>query len=253
MKKTIVFNMLLSGVLFLIISLYSDSHAQTNTGILETTDIQVSSDMGIYSKYIWRGFKLDDDPVMQSGIYTSIKGFTVSVWGSFDIGTDDELASDEVDYAIDYTYEFEDYLSLSLGHTYYDFPPADLFSKEFYIGLGFDVLLSPSLTWYRDYGDEDLGGGDGTYTVLSLSHSLPLGDSPVTLDLSGHAGYNNKLFIKGEGGDTALGIGLTIPLTEKITFNPNINYSMPFGDLKDSEDGNQEDEFYYGFTLAFDF
>lgn len=253
MKKELKrgFSVLSVAVLFLTVFVSSNCYAQE--GLLENTDIGISSDVGIYSKYIWRGFKLDDDPVMQSGIYTSIKGFTVSIWGSFDVGTEDSLNSDEVDYSIDYTYEFEDYLSLSVGHTYYDFPPADLFTKEFYIGVGFDVLLAPTLTWYRDYGDEDKGGGDGSYTVLGLSHSFPLGDSPVSLDLSGHVGYNDKLFIQGEGGDTAFSIGLTVPLTEKITFSPNANYSMPFGDLKDEDDGNQEEEFYYGFTMAFDF
>lgn len=252
MKKGLRKNssILLGVALFLVMFVSFNCYAQT--GILENTDIEVSSNIGIYSKYIWRGFKLDNDPVMQSGIYASVKGLTVSVWGNLDINAEDDLNSDEVDYIIDYTYKF-DILSLSVGHTYYDFPPADTFSKEFYVGLGLDILSSPKLIWYRDYGDEDSGGGDGSYIVLSLSHSIPLGNSPVSLDLSGHVGYNDKLFIKGQGGDAALSVGLTIPLTDKITFSPNINYSIPFGALKDSDDGNQSEEFYGGFTLAFNF
>ena len=226
-------------------------YGQTN-GVLEGTDITVNSDAGIYSKYIWRGFKLDSDPVMQPGIYVGIKELTIGIWGSMDIDAEDALNSDEIDYIIDYTHEFEKF-SISVGHTYYDFPPGDTFSREFYIGFGLNTILSPTLTWYEDYGDEDSGGGNGSYVVLGLSHSFPLGDSPVNLDLSGHVGYNNELFITGEGGDTLLSAGLTVPLAGKITFNPNINYSIPFGDLKDSEDGNQDEEFYYGFTLTFDF
>jgi len=229
-----------------------NAYAEEEVGVLKDLPIEVSADIAINSKYIWRGFTLDDDPVMQQGIYVSAYGFTASVWGSFDIDADDSLNSDEVDYAIDYTHEFDKF-SLSIGHTYYDFPPADTASKEFYVGAGLNMPLSPTLVWYHDYGEEDSGGGDGDYIVLGLSHNLPLGESPIALDLSGHVGYNHELFINGNGGDVAIGVGLTIPLTEKISFSPNANYSVLFGDLKDSNDGNQDDKFYGGFTLAFGF
>ncbi|MFQ5680768.1 MAG: TorF family putative porin [Candidatus Omnitrophota bacterium] len=227
-------------------------NAYADEGVLKDIPIEVSADIAINSKYIWRGFTLDDDTVMQQGIYISGYGFTASIWGSLDIDAKDDLNSDEVDYSIDYTYETDNF-SVSAGHTYYDFPPADTASREFYLGIAANLLLSPSLTWYHDYGDEDSGGGDGDYVVLELSHSLSLGEAPITLDLSGHVGYNNELFINGDGGDVAIGAGLTIPLTEKCAFSPNINYSIPFGDLEDSSDGNQDDKFYGGFTLAYSF
>lgn len=220
-------------------------------GLLEGSPVEVSADVAIYSKYIWRGFELDGDPVMQQGIYIGIGGFTAGVWESFDIDNDDSLNSDELDYVIDYTHQFDNF-SLSLGHTYYDFPATDAASREFYVGVGLNIPLSPTVTWYHDYGEEDSGGGDGDYVVLELGHSFALTDT-VSLDLSGHVGYNNELFINGDGADVAFGAGLTFPLTEKITFSPNINYSIPFGDLEDSDDGDQNDEFYGGFTLAFSF
>lgn len=221
-------------------------------GILENIDlpIEVTADIAFNSKYIWRGFLLDDDAVMQEGVYVSGYGFTISAWGSFDIDADDTRNSDEVDYSVDYTHEFEK-LSVSLGHTYYDFPPADTASKEYYIGVGLKTLLSPSLTWYHDYADEDSGGGNGDYIVLEAGHSLALGQSPITLDLSTHIAYNDELFINGQGGDANLGIGLTIPLTQNCSVSPAINYSIPFDDLEDSADGNQEEEFYGGLTFAF--
>ena len=241
-------------MVLLMVCLLSITFKVTNVyaeeGILVDSPVEVSSDVAINSKYIWRGFKLDDDPVMQPGIYISAYGFTASIWGSFDMDNDDSLNSEEVDYCIDYTYEIEK-LSLSAGHTYYDFPAGDCASKEIYIGAGLDVLLSPSLTWYHDYADEDSGGGDGDYVELGLSHSFSLGDSPLSLELGGHLGYNNELFINGKGGDAALSVGLTIPLTEKASLSPSINYSVPFGDLEDANDGNQDDEFYAGVTLAF--
>jgi len=223
-------------------------------GLLEGTPIEVSADTAIYSKYIWRGFKLDGDPVMQSGVYLSGYGVELSIWGSADIDQDDSLNSDEVDYVAGYTYTFDDTpLSLSGGFTYYDFPGTDGASREFYVGCSVDTVLSPALTWYHDFGDEDSGGGDGDYVVLELGHSIGLGELPVTLDLSGHVGYNDKLFINGNGGDVGLGAGLTIQLSEKCSLSPSINYSIPFGDLRDSGDGNQDSQFYGGAALAFSF
>ncbi len=238
------------GVFFSVSHVY----AQEEKGILEglSMSIEVSADVAIASKYIWRGFALDNDPVMQQGIYVSSHGLTASVWGSFDIDGNDSLNSDEVDYSIDYTHEFDNF-SLSIGHTYYDFPGSDGASREFYLGGSLDTFLSPSLTWYHDYGNEASGGGDGNYVVLGLSHSSKLGKTPVTLELSAHVGYNDELFINGDGGDAAIGAALNIPLTEKISFSPNINYSIPFGDLKDSDDGNQAGKFFGGFKLAFAF
>lgn len=225
-------------------------YAEEEEGVLIGSAFEVSSDVAINSKYVWRGFLLDDDPVMQSGLYISAYGVSASVWGSFAMCSDDDCFSDEVDYSIDYTYS-TDKFSLSIGHIYYDFPLFDAFSKEVYIGGAVDCLLSPSLTLYQDYSEEDSGGGDGSYLVLSLGHSLSLGSGPVTLDLSGHIGANQELFIEGEGGDIALGAGLTVPLTAKCSVAPSINYSMPFGDLEDEADGNQEAEFYGGIILSF--
>ena len=74
-----------------------------------------------------------------------------------------------------------------------------------------------------------------------------------SLDLSGHIGSNQELFIAGDGGDVALGASLGIPLSDKCSFTPSINYSMPFGDMEEITDGNQEEEFYGGLVVAFGF
>lgn len=231
-----------------------DEGGQQRGGILKDLNIplEVSADTAISSKYIWRGFTLDDDPVIQPGIYISAYGFTASVWGSFELRSNDALSSSEVDYALDYTYDFGKF-SLSIGNTYYDFPAADAFSNELYLGVGLNTFLSPKIVFYHDYGREEDGGGDGEYLVLNLSHSLPMGSKGVTLDLGGHVAYNHQIFINGEGGDVALNVGISIPLTEKITFTPNVNYSIPFGGMKAADDGDQDSKFFGGFKLVFGF
>lgn len=214
--------------------------------------ISVSEDFAINSKYVWRGFLLDDDPVLQSGISLGAGGFSGSIWGSFDIDNEDALtASEEVDYVLSYSFSLKN-LTFSLGHTYYDFPTAKIRSKEWFVGTEIDTLFSPSVTVYRDYEDEIDGGGFGTYTSLGLSHSLPL-NKYVTLDLSGSYGINHELFILGDGSDALFGASVSVVPGEGVTITPGIYYSVPFGDLKDSLDGNQDSEFYSGVTVSLSF
>lgn len=223
-------------------------------GLLPELGIEASGTFDFYSKYIWRGFALDTDPVFQPGFSFSGYGLTVSYWSSWDFDNNDALDGDEIDYVIDYTKEFKD-ISVSVGHTYYEFPGTDTFSKEFYVGTGFNnIPLSPALTYYYDYGDENQGGADGQYLALTGSFSMDLlKDLDVTLDLSGKLAYNKELFIIGEGGDALMSTALGIPLWKDLTLTPSVNYAIPFGDLDESGDGNQRDRFYYGFSLAYNF
>ncbi|MBN1872122.1 MAG: hypothetical protein JW800_06070 [Candidatus Omnitrophica bacterium] len=218
----------------------------------------IGSDTAFYSDYVWRGFTLDDDPVIQPSTYISAYGFTATFWSSFDIVSDDGVDGDEVDVTVDYTYEHE-LFSISLGHTWYTFPPAHTDTQEFYLGgsvnipVSEEVVLSPSLTWFHDYGDTDDGGAKGDYFILDVAHSVPIPETKVTFDVTTSVAYNNEFFIEGDGGYYLIGCGLTIPLSDNLMLNPNINYSVPFGDLEDSGDGNQDDKLYYGASLAFTF
>jgi len=237
--------------------IFAEEDDETGKPILSETEIEISADTAVYSQYIWRGFKLDGDPVSQTGVYASGYGFDASVWGSFDIDSEDLLDSDEIDYSVGYTLGLEDYIkipmSISGGYIYYDFPETNLNSQEVYVGASFDVLLSPAITWYHDFEDEEKGGGDGNYIVAEISHSFPVGGYPISLDLGAHAGYNNELFIMGDGGDVGVNAGLTFTLSKNCTLTPNAGYSIPFGDLEDDSDGNQDEEFYGGAVLAYSF
>ena len=250
MAKKIVRISCLVWVMFLTAGM---AEAKSEEYLLEKSKaLQISGDFAVYSQYIWRGMLLDKDEVVQNGLYLFYKGFSVGIWGSADLQNKDNLHSGEIDYLFDYTYSFKK-CNFSVGHTYYNFPETDSFSKEFYIGVGLDTLLAPSLTYYHDYGDENDGGGDGDYVVLEGSYSLPLKNTSCTLDFGGHVAYNNKLFINGKGGDFGISIGMGIPLSDKLNLNPNINYTVPFGDLKSSNDGDQENKFYGGFSLDYSF
>ncbi|MBD3264844.1 MAG: hypothetical protein GF375_07055 [Candidatus Omnitrophica bacterium] len=224
-------------------------------------EIEFSTTLDFYSDYVWRGFLLDRDPVFQSGLTMSAYGFSYTFWSSWDASNNQGAQSDEIDYVFDYTKHLNDLVSISLGHTYYDFPKANSYSKEFYLGLGLrkipgiDVPVETNLTYYRDYGDQNNGGGLGHYFSFDSSYSHPiLSDSDINLDLGLHLGYNRKLFISGdEGIDLGLSCALTVPLTTTLSVSPSINYSVPFSDLESETDGDQKSRFYTGVSFAYSF
>jgi len=255
---------LIMGILLLGSELTASAETKTIIGDFlkeKNINIEVSATTDYYSKYIWRGIKLDDDPVIQTGLTLSGYGVELTVWSSFDVDPEDAIDSDETDTIITYTHNFNDLnlfgqdldtFSVTVGHIYYDFSGSGLFSKEAMLAFAYDTFLSPSLTWYHDYSRESQGGGKGDYLVLDLSKSFDLNkDHGITLDTGGHVGYNKRLFINGEGGDLGFKLGLSIPLTSSLVMAPNINYSIPFGDLEDSDDGNYEDKFFWGVGFSY--
>ena len=218
-------------------------------------EASVSADVTYASKYVWRGFVLDNDQVIQPAVTFSVGGLEGGIWGSWDTENKDGLASDEVDGWIGYNFDLGfiseelEMVGVSIGHTWYDFPEANLYSKEFYIGFSFDTFLSPYVTWYHDYEDEAQGGADGDYLMVGIGHSFDvLPDYGITLDLGLEYGYNHEAFIADTGSYMLYTAGLTVPLSDNVTFTPMIGFSQPFGDI---EDAGNDDEFFGGATLSF--
>jgi hypothetical protein len=265
-KKTLR-GFLMLGVVIGLGSL-SPSQAQAKTlfgDYLKDKGIEVTTSgaMDFYSKYIWRGIRLDNDPVLQPSFTVSVNGFSANAWGSYDLGGDDNLSSNETDTTLSYAHTFENLtvgnvalspVTITGGNIYYDFPGTNTYTSELFAGVTYGSFLSPSVTYYYDYIDESKGGGDGNYVVLALAHSIPLvKDYGITMDLSSHVGFNSGDYIRGEGGDYLLKAGLTIPLTGNLKFVPSVNYSIPFGDLKSKDDGNQKQYVYGGAGLSLTF
>ncbi len=241
------------------------SSAESNTlfgyckKTFQSLDLQAYGSLDFYSKYIWRGFTLDKDPVLQPSFSLAGYGLTFTVWGNMDADNSDNINSDEVDLIVDYTKSFGN-LSFSAGHTYYDFIGAGTYSREFYVGAGLGEIpmlpipISAKLLYYFDYGKKESGGGDGQYLALTLAHSRQiLKDPKIGLDLAATFGYNSKLFINGTGEQVTFTTGFSIPLTETLTFKPNVNYAIPMGDLAAASDGNQSSRFYSGFSMSYIF
>lgn len=198
-------------------------------------------------KYIWRGQRLVDDPVLQPAVSATAGNLTASVWGNMELTNINGNSGDfsEVDYSIDYSAELEgiEGVSWSVGAIYYDFPGTDApDTAEIYGGLGFDMPLNPSVTLYRDIDE-----ADGTYVAGSVSHSVEeigrIGDElPVGLEVGASLGWGSGLYNKyywaaeqSKLNDLALWVNFPVRAGE-WTVGPTVRYvTLVSDDIRDSD------------------
>lgn len=240
-------------------SFAQDAESKTLFGdFLKEKGIEITSSatLDFYDKYVWRGQYLDTDPVVQPGISFSSYGVTVGYWGSLPMGsTSDTLNSQESDYYISYSHTFEP-VTISAGHTWYEFPGGSTSSKEFSVSLALATLLSPSVTFFHDYEDGKTLNTDksGNYWAFSIAHSVPLlPEYDVSLELGATYGYIDGQWLSGQGSHLTPTLGVNLPLTSSITVTPTIGYNITMGDLEDKNIGNQESKFFGGVKSSFSF
>jgi hypothetical protein len=77
--------------------------AEDGEGLFAKLGMTASGAIDFYSKYIWRGFTLDRDPVVQPSFNMSYNGLTFSVWSYWDAVNEDGVYSDEMVFIVDYT------------------------------------------------------------------------------------------------------------------------------------------------------
>lgn len=212
-------------------------------------EVEVSLDATYADSYNWRGIPLNEEPVLQPSIDLAGGAFFMNVWGNMDLtdygdsskplrGYGDETGDfTEVDYTAGYETQIGP-VSLGFGYITYTFPNhvewgAGLSTTEVYLGLGFDLPLSPSITTYVDVDNQGKTGSEGAnYTSLDLGHSFEIADN-IGLDIGGHIGYANHKFLKFYYGineesdfhDYSLSLGLPITLPAGFTLTPAYAYA----------------------------
>jgi len=134
--------------------------------------------LGVYDKYLWRGFDLSGgQPVAQGGVDVTIGAVTVSYWSNLQLSTDSGEGLDageinETDLAIDYSRDINDLVSISVGNIFYALDGLED-TNELYAGVSFNTIASPSLTLYYDWDKAD---ETGVYISLGVEHSFELMD-----------------------------------------------------------------------------
>ncbi len=232
---------------------------------------KASAGAAVLSKYAWRGFELSDDSiVIQPSATVSYKGFGFNLWGNLDTDFVGSPGADDAEFnETDWTLSFDTAVgpvSLGVGYIYYALDGVRD-SQEFYLSVGLDTLLAPTLTVYRE-----MAHYPAWYLNLGICHSFEL-PKAMSLDLAGSVGYyhyDDDSFKEVDDdlsptSDTysnfhegLVSVGLTIPINDYLTVAPGVSYSFPLSDEADnfitaSSFSNDSDFLYGGVTVSFAF
>ncbi len=222
----------------------------TTVAEADTEDVErptASADVAFLSQYIWRGQGLSKDSlVIQPSVTAGYRGFSLNLWGNLDTSYANEPYKDdskwnETDLTFGYDTRFG-MLGVGAGFIYYALDNADDW-KEFYLSLGLDVLLAPTVTVYRE-----ISKNQGWYVNLGISHSFEL-PREMTLDLSGYVSYwasdndnmverNSDMSTNGKRfsglHDGLVSVGLNVPFWKYFTVTPSIAYAFPLSHQADN-------------------
>jgi hypothetical protein len=206
-----------------------------------------SADVAFLSQYIWRGQGLSKDSlVIQPSVTAGYKGFSLNLWGNLDTSYaadpyKDDSKWNETDLTFGYDTSFG-ILGVGAGFIYYVLDGADDW-KEFYLSLGLDTLLAPTVTVYRE-----ISKNQGWYVNLGISHSFEL-PREMTLDLAASVSYwasDNDNMVERNSDlspttkrfsglhDGLVSVGLTIPFWKYFTVTPSIAYAFPLSHQADN-------------------
>ena len=176
---------------------------------VEKSDIVISANMTMASKYIWRGVDQNNKGVaIQGGIDLEYKGFYLGTWASnvdYGVGSTDNI---ELDVYGGYRGEISGigfdigYIAYFLPNTYVDL---DSTAKEAYLGLSKDIgdfNIGTTLSYDFDAINED--GDDGSYNIqfdasvktiydITLSSNFGISDRVSTDDYYFLVGANKTV------------------------------------------------------------
>jgi hypothetical protein len=223
--------------------------------------VDLSAEVGLYNRYLWRGLTLMDNLVLQPELSAGLGGFGLALWGNFDADDADGTSGfNEYDATLSYGLSLPT-ASFNLGVIYYAYPEAStLNTTEAFASASAGVLLSPTLTVYRD-----LDLFRGWYWEAGVSHGLPL--SPVAnLELSARVGLGSERYLAGyfpplaegaaAGSLTDASITLALPWNPVplATITPSLSWSTLLGDAGTNiEDAGGDNDMAWGLTAAVSF
>ena len=239
----------LMGTVTVLLAIYGVTLAEGGPQFEFTADV--------FSKYVWRGQNLVDDPVFQPGASASYAGFTAGIWGNLDLAEANGFEGNftEVDYSLDYsgTLPAVDVLGYSVGVIYYDFPHTGISgTTELYWGLSADVPLNPAFTVYHDVDE-----ADGTYACASVAHSIEnvtelAPDVSLGVEVGASVGWGDgdyNMFYWGTAGGELndLVLSVSFPITVAgWTITPSVAYvRLLGGDIRDSNAYGADDDLVY--------
>jgi len=220
----------------------------------DVIDFEIKADF--FSKYIWRGQNLNDEPVFQPSISAGCEGLTATIWGNLELtsmhGNSGDLS--ELDYSLDYSASITgtEGVGYSLGVIYYDFPgTVTPDTTELYLGLNFDLPLNQSVTVYHDIDE-----AEGTYVSLAIEHIIEniaerVLDMPVGMKMGASIGwasgsYNKYYWTTDQSKLQDITISVSFPMgLVGWTLAPSLNYvTLVSNDIRDTDTYGTDSDFF---------
>ncbi len=239
------------------------ANGQAQEGSSSMPEFEFEASVDIAAKYVWRGFLLTDDPVIQPGFTVGMGGFAANIWGNIDTTDlnedgDETYRIQEIDYTLSYGFSPSELVDLEVGFIHYAFPGTGLDStSEVYASASLGVLLSPSLAVYYDIDESD-----GFYVNGSIGHTFALTEC-LGLSLGAGLGWgddkNNEFYygVDDSGvADLLLSGSLDYAVSENLSMSFYLGYSEIIdGDLEDAADAlyGDSDVFNGGVNFTYSF
>lgn len=211
--------------------------------------------VSLLSKYVWRGYELSKDSlVIQPAMSISYKGAGIEFWGNLDTDYYPTGSSNwnETDVTLFYDGSYEK-LGYGAGWMYYALEDGYDDTQEIYATLGYDVILSPTFSFYYDI--DDLSGA--WYATIGISHTFEIAEK-YDLDLGFTVGYLDD----NEGYDVfhdgLLSVSMIFPVNDYVSIVPELYYSFPLTDeasdqiKAESFDGDDDNFVYGGISASFE-
>jgi uncharacterized protein (TIGR02001 family) len=232
-------------------------HVQAQSSMPE---FEFEASVDVAAKYVWRGFLLTDDPVIQPGFTVSSGGFAFNIWGNIDTtdinegDVDEDYRIQEVDYTLSYGFSPSDSVDMEVGIIRYDFPGTPFDSTtEVYASATWNVLLAPTLTVYYDIDESD-----GLYVNGSIGHTFELTEA-LGLSLGAGLGWgdeDNNDFYYGVSESGVADLMLSGSLDYAVNDNFSISFYLGYSEIIDSdlEDARADSDVFNGginFTYSF--
>jgi uncharacterized protein (TIGR02001 family) len=168
-------------------------------------DVEKSASAGaaVMSQYVWRGLILSDKAVVQPSIDFTYGPVGANIWSNID---EDTHQNNETDFTVSYSGS-KDKVSYGVGYIYYGLNAENQDDQtaafvddtaEVYATVGYDFIISPTLTYYQDVEEGDGGG----FATLALDWGMDINEK-VSVALGALVGYNNNNLLMGtdENGD----------------------------------------------------
>lgn len=265
----------------------AETKSAAPTGTQATDRITGEAAAAVLSAYIWRGQEMTrDSVVIEPSITANYKGFTATLWGNLDtnpysVGNARHSSNwTETDFILSYAREFG-IVKAGAGYIYYGLAGmtsngTDLLdAQEFFVSLGLDTLLAPTLTIYKE-----IDHYHQWYATLGVSHTFSLHER-VGLKLAAQASYlkseDETTYPKFNSDsiatadkfnnfhDGVVTISLPIVMTGNLTITPTASCVFPLSEdakyemrargLKSTANPSDRDSYYVygGITLSLTF